>query len=82
MKKLFRILLLAVLYGLGQNKSVTGGHYVSTETYEQRLELPLLLHRVIQLLKKLSQCLAALQRLMQHKSNKLHNDLNIIYVIL
>ena len=36
----------------------------------------------IQSLKKLSQCLAALQRLMQHKSNKLHNNLKIIYVIL
>ena len=37
---------------------------------------------MLQLLKKLSQCLAALQRLMQHKSNKLHNNLKIIYVIL
>ena len=36
----------------------------------------------IQLLKKLSQYLAVLQRLMQHKSNKLHNILKIIYVIL
>ena len=40
------------------------------------------LTEVIQLLKKLSQCLAALQRLMQHKSKKLHNNLKIIYVIL
>ena len=38
--------------------------------------------KLIQLLKKLSQCLAVLQRLMQHKSNKLHNILKIIYVIL
>ena len=37
---------------------------------------------MIQSLKKLSQCLAALQRLMQHKSEKLHNNLKIIYVIL
>ena len=36
----------------------------------------------LQSLKKLSQCLAALQRLMQHKSKKLHNNLKIIYVIL
>ena len=36
----------------------------------------------VQSLKKLSQCLAALQRLMQHKSKKLHNNMKIIYVIL
>ena len=36
----------------------------------------------LQLLKKLSQCLAVVQRLMQHKSNKLDNNLTIIYVIL
>ena len=36
----------------------------------------------LQLLKKLSQYLAILQRLMWHKSNKLHNNLKVIYVIL
>jgi hypothetical protein len=36
----------------------------------------------IQLLKKLSQCLAILKRLVYGKSNKLHNNLKIIYVIL
>jgi hypothetical protein len=36
----------------------------------------------IQLLKKLSQCLAVLKRLVYGKSNKLHNNLKIIYVIL
>ena len=36
----------------------------------------------IQLLEKLSQWLAILQRLMQHKSKKLHNNLKIIYDIL
>ena len=38
--------------------------------------------QILQSLKKLSQCLAALQRLMQYKSKKLHNNLKIIYVIL
>ena len=33
-KKLFRILLLAILYTLYQHKSVTGGRYVGTGTYE------------------------------------------------
>jgi hypothetical protein len=36
----------------------------------------------LQLLKKLSQCLAILKRLTYGKSNKLHNNLKIIYVIL
>jgi hypothetical protein len=36
----------------------------------------------LQLLKKLSQCLAVLKRLTYGKSNKLHNNLKIIYVIL
>jgi hypothetical protein len=36
----------------------------------------------VQSLKKLSRCLAVLQRLMWCKSNKLHNNLKIIYVIL
>ena len=36
----------------------------------------------LQSLKKLSQCWAAFQRLMQHKSKKLHNNVKIIYVIL
>jgi hypothetical protein len=36
----------------------------------------------LQLLKKLSQCLAVLKRLTWHKSDKLHNNLKIVYVIL
>jgi hypothetical protein len=36
----------------------------------------------IQWLKKLSQCLATLERLACHKSNKIDNNLNIIYTIL
>jgi hypothetical protein len=36
----------------------------------------------IQLLKKLSQCLAILQRLSCRKSNKIHNNLKITYIIL
>src|SRR5712672_2633344 len=36
----------------------------------------------LQALKKLSQCLAILQRLSYRKSNKLHNNLNIINIIL
>jgi hypothetical protein len=36
----------------------------------------------IQWVKKLSQCLAVLERLTWHKSNKLRNNLKIIYVIL
>jgi hypothetical protein len=36
----------------------------------------------IQWVKKLSQCLAVLERLTWHKSSKLHNNLKIIYVIL
>jgi hypothetical protein len=39
-------------------------------------------HIFLQLLKKLSQCLAVLKRLTYGKSNKLHNNLKIIYVIL
>jgi hypothetical protein len=41
-----------------------------------------LLKADLQLLKKLSQCLAILKRLTYGKSNKLHNNLKIIYVIL
>jgi hypothetical protein len=40
------------------------------------------LGREVQLLKKLSQCLAVLKRLTYRKCNKLHNNLKIIYVIL
>jgi hypothetical protein len=36
----------------------------------------------VQWVKKLSQCLAVLERLTWHKSNKLYNNLKIIYVIL
>jgi hypothetical protein len=36
----------------------------------------------VQWVKKLSQCLAVLERLAWHKSSKLHNTLKIIYVIL
>jgi hypothetical protein len=36
----------------------------------------------VQWVKKLSQCLAILERLTWHKSNKLCNNLKIIYVIL
>ena len=36
----------------------------------------------VQWVKKLSQCLALLKRLVWRKSNKLHNNLKIIYVIL
>jgi hypothetical protein len=36
----------------------------------------------LQWVKKLSQCLAVLERLTWHKSNKLSNNLKIIYVIL
>jgi gag-pre-integrase-like protein len=36
----------------------------------------------IQWLKKLSQCLATLERLACHKSNKIDNNLKLIYVIL
>jgi hypothetical protein len=36
----------------------------------------------VQWVKKLSQCLAVLERLTWHKSSKLHNNLKIIYVIL
>jgi hypothetical protein len=36
----------------------------------------------LQSLKKLSQCLAVLRRLTYGKSNKLHNNMKIIYVIL
>jgi hypothetical protein len=36
----------------------------------------------LQWVKKLSQCLAILKRLTWHKSDKLHNNLKIIYVIL
>jgi hypothetical protein len=37
---------------------------------------------ILQWLKKLSQCLATLERLACHKSNKIDNNLKIIYVIL
>ncbi len=36
----------------------------------------------VQWVKKLSQCLAVLERLTWHKSSKLHNNLKLIYVIL
>jgi hypothetical protein len=36
----------------------------------------------VQWVKKLSQCLAVLERLTWHKSNKLCNNLKLIYVIL
>jgi hypothetical protein len=38
--------------------------------------------RDVQSLKKLSQCLAILQRLSCRKSNKLHNNLKVTYIIL
>ena len=38
-------------------------------------------HQYLQLLKKLSQCLAILESLTWHKSNKLANILKIIYII-
>ena len=41
-----------------------------------------LTHIDLQWVKKLSQCLALLKRLVWRKSNKLHNNLKIIYVIL
>ena len=37
---------------------------------------------LLQWLKKLSQCLAVLERLTWHKSSKLHNNLKIMYIIL
>ncbi len=39
-------------------------------------------HTQLQSLKKLSQCFAILERLMCRKSNKLHNNIKIIWVIL
>jgi hypothetical protein len=47
--------------------------------YDEEEDLQALLF--LQLLKKLSQCFAILERLTWHKSNKLSNILEIIYVI-
>ena len=44
--------------------------------------MPFVTALFIQWLKKLSQCLAILERLTWHKSSRLHNNMKILYVIL
>ena len=51
-EKLFRILLLTVLYTLGQHGSLSDSNKMAlrcTGTYQQVFELPLLLHHIIQI---------------------------------